>query len=158
MQPSFGEVHQPDPHDFSALTRPKSNTALKVLVVLCSLALVGILVLCGGGIWLMNFGGDILSAEIETQLRDHPQIREHVGEIQSLDINWTRSLANEEEEVFVFDVEGTEAKGEITIESVTNDEGNEEVVWARLRLSSGETIELDLEQPLEQPIEQPPSN
>lgn len=99
----------------------------------------GTLVCCGGFVY---FGLNIMSAEVETELRDNARLREHIGELQELTMNFTRSLANDEDDIFVYNVRGTLGSGELTVHHITGDDGRELVVAASLRLSDGRTIEL----------------
>lgn len=86
----------------------------------------------------------LIGSGIERQLRDHPQIREHVGEIQSLDVDWTKSMADDD--IWVYSIEGRAGTGELTVESISEDDGSEEILSANLRLSDGTQIEIDLHQ------------
>ena len=40
-----------------------------------------------------------VSADIENQLRDHPEIKEHVGAIQKLEVDWAKSMAEDDEDM-----------------------------------------------------------
>ena len=87
---------------------------------------------------------DRIVADIEDQLRDHPQLRAEVGEIQSLELNWSKTLNAEDEDVNVMDLQGSTGSGELTVSSTTNDQNQEDIAWATLRTSDGRTINLDL--------------
>jgi hypothetical protein len=97
---------------------------------------------CGGIGLLVNFGGKMITAEIEDQLASNPRLREHLGDIESFEMDWTRSLADEDDDTFVYTVEGTKGSGRVTVKHVTNDLGEEEIVKARLRLPDGSNVEL----------------
>ena len=73
---------------------------------------------------------------------------EQLGPIQSFELDWMGSFAaaEEDEDVLVFQVEGTKTRGELTVKSVTGPDGNEHVEWAELRLTTGEVVELVLEE------------
>ena len=109
---------------------------------------LGFGILCCGGvggvIGLANLGMDMIVADIEDQLRDHPQLRAEVGEIQSLELNWSKTLNAEDEDVNVMDLQGSTGSGELTVSSTTNDQNQEDIAWATLRTSDGRTINLDL--------------
>ena len=67
-------------HPTSTSKRSGSNKGIWI-------ALAGIVValplLCCGGIALIGyFGLDVLAADIEMQLRDHPVVQEHIGQIE----------------------------------------------------------------------------
>lgn len=122
----------------------KSSTTPIILAVVGVIGVVCLLVCCGGGIWVVRFGMSVVSADIENQLRDHPEIQEHVGTIQSLEVDWAKSMAEDDYDIWTYDVEGSKASGELVVESTSDDEG-EVIVSATLRLSTGETIELTID-------------
>lgn len=122
-----------------------AGKSLKLLAILGGLALLCFALCCGAGILFVNFGMSVVSADIERQLRDHPQIRQSIGEIENLDVNWPHSLAHEDDDTFVYDIEGSKGEGQITVESISRDDGSEEIISAELRLSNGEVLELSLE-------------
>ena len=106
--------------------------------------MVCVLVCCGAGVWLVQFGMSVVSADIENQLRDHPEIEEHVGVIQKLEVNWAKSLAEDDYDIWTYDIEGSKASGELIVES-ESDIDSEVIVSATLRLSTGEKIELTID-------------
>ena len=89
---------------------------------------------------------NVVSADIERQLRDNPQMQENIGEISSLKADFVKSSAEDDMDTFVYDVKGSKGEGELTVKSVTNSDGNEDIVSAQLRMSDGRTIELVLDQ------------
>ena len=123
---------------------PQSGSMLKWILIIGGVGLLSVAVCCGGGYLLVGFGMNIVEADLERQLRDHPRIREALGEIESFETNWAASMAIEDDDTFVYDVVGTIARGEITVDSTSTDD-SEEINWAELRLTSGETIELEFE-------------
>lgn len=125
--------------------RSGAANPLKWIAIIGGIALLCFALCCGAGVLFVNFGMSVVSADIERQLRDHPQIQERIGEIDSLGVNWTHSLAHEDENTFVYDIEGPKGKGQVTVESISRDDGSEEIISAELRLSSGEVVPLSLE-------------
>ena len=123
----------------------KSSGKWFVLAILGGVGLLCVVACCGGSIWFVNFGMSIVSADIESQLRDHPQVRQYVGEIQSLEVNWAKSMVEGGDDTFVYEVVGTDGSGELTVDSISNDEGGEDIISAKLRLSNGETIQLTID-------------
>ncbi len=123
---------------------PKPSKTPIILAVVGGIGLICVLVCCGAGIWVVQFGMSVVSADIENQLRDHPEIEEHVGAIQSLEVDWAKSMAEDDYDIWTYDVEGTKAKGELIVES-ESDFDSEVIVSATLRLSTGEEIELTIE-------------
>lgn len=132
--PAFG---QPAP-------RPQKSSTGLILAIVGAVVFCGLLVCCGGFVWLANFGMQVVAADIESQLRDHPQMQEHIGEIQQFDVSWARSMADDDPDTWMYDVEGTKGKGVLTVESFSGDD-TEVITSATLRKSTGETIELDVD-------------
>jgi hypothetical protein len=124
----------------------KSSKTPIILAVIGGIGLVGMLICCGGGVWLARLGMNITSADIENQVRDNPAIKEHVGTIQKLEVDWAKSLAEDDYDIWTYDIEGSKAKGELIVESTSDfDSESEVIVSAKLRLSTGEDIELTIE-------------
>ncbi|HRX78634.1 MAG: hypothetical protein H6821_12815 [Planctomycetaceae bacterium] len=123
---------------------PKSSKTPIILAAVGGFGLFMILVCCGAGVWVIQFGMNVISADIENQLRDHPQIKEHVGEIQTLEVDWGKSLAEDDYDIWTYDIEGSKARGEVIVESKSEDDG-EVIEAATLRLSTGKTIELSFD-------------
>jgi hypothetical protein len=101
-------------------------------------ALAGLLC-CGGGIVAVMFGVDVIEAEVKTKLRDNPKLREHVGEITSLETDYVGSLAVGED-TYRYKVTGTQGSGELTVKQHTDDNGDEVIDEASLRLPDGKTV------------------
>ena len=118
----------------------KSNKIL--LILLLSLGGGGFLLCCGGLGGLTYFGLDLVSAEVEDQLRDHPTIQTEIGEIETFKMSLAKSVAQPDDDVFVFDVTGTKGEGEVTAKIFTNSDDMEEIIWARIETSTGTTIDL----------------
>lgn len=125
--------------------RPQSSSKLPwILGILGGVVVLGLLVCCGGFYALMNVGMNVVAEDIRMQLRDHPTIQEHVGEIQSIDVAFGASMAHDDDETFVYEVKGSKGNGELTVKSITHFDETEEIVSATLRTDDGETFELEL--------------
>jgi len=112
----------------------------------CGIASVLVLLLCcGGGAFVVYGLGEVMSAEIETELGNHPVIEEYIGNVEDLSMDFAKSAEIEGEDVYVYDIQGDRGSGELIVESITNDAGMEEIITASLRLPDGETIELNLD-------------
>jgi hypothetical protein len=127
--PPFGHFpHAPPP--------PKSRKRLVwILVGVGGLATV---LCCGGFGLLAYFGFGIISTEVRNQVRDHPVVVEYIGEIESFEMSFTESAATNDDETFVYEIKGTKGTGVLTAKHVTNDDGSEEILWAKLRLPNGQ--------------------
>ena len=80
--------------------------------------------------------------QVAEDIKDNPVIRRHIGTIDSIDIDWTRTGDEPGENVFVFEISGPNGEGTLTAECITIDADREDVVSATLRLASGEEINL----------------
>lgn len=114
------------------------KTAIVLAIVGC-LAVVSLVVCCGG---LLYWFQSEMSSQIRFQLEDHPIVVEHLGEVTGFEMNIMASGAAEDEDTWVYEVEGSKGKGIVTVQHVTGADGVEEIVSAQLRLPSGETFEL----------------
>jgi hypothetical protein len=99
------------------------------------------LLCCGGGVAAIMFGVNVIEAEVTTKLRDNPKLREHVGEITSLKTDYAGTLAVGED-VYRYTVRGTKGSGELTVKQHTDDQGDEVIDEASLRLPDGKTIQI----------------
>lgn len=102
--------------------------------------------LVAGGLVVVSFGIGVFTDQVEADLRENPVIVEHIGRIESFEIELMASMAAPGEEDFVFRVEGTKGNGLIQATCVTIDDLTEDVVAGTLQLDSGETIDLFLDQ------------
>ncbi len=87
-------------------------------------------------------GMNIVTAEIGDLLRDNPKFREHIGELQEINVDYIASAAKDDDETFVYNVKGDKGAGVVTVKHVTGDDGNEEIVEASLRLKDGRQIQV----------------
>ena len=101
-----------------------------------------VLTCCGGILALGLFGLNMMDTEIEREIRDNPVIVEHIGEIQSFETDWMASFTMDDDDVYVFQIEGTKGSGEIAARCLPEDDGSWKVESGTLRLSSGEKHDL----------------
>lgn len=113
-----------------------------VLLILGVLGGGFVLLCCGGGGAVMWFGSKVFTEQVRTELEKNPVIVEHVGEIQSMRVDWVKSAAAPGADEYVFDIEGTKGRGRVTVESITVDDDTEEIRSGTLKLDSGETFDL----------------
>ena len=130
------------PKEPTAPRRPSHGCWWAALVLGCS----GMLVLCcGGGAGVVYFGMGIMAEEIKILVRDDPVLREHLGEVQRFETDWMASAAEPDDDTYVYQVQGTKGSGELRVKSITDDEGDEQVISAKLRLKDGTEVQLDTE-------------
>jgi hypothetical protein len=130
-----------DPYGPPASPPRRSSTGCWIWAILLGGGFL-LLVCCGGGALLVRFGLQIVTTEVEDQLSDNPVLREHIGDVQSFEMDWSRSFADEDDDTFVYQVRGTKGEGRVTVKHITDDDGDEVILSAQLRLPSGETIDL----------------
>lgn len=110
-------------------------------IVLGGGALMVLLICCGGGGGLIWFGLNIVTAEIEDQLRDNERLKEHVGVVESFSLDFSRSAAKNDDSM-VFQVKGSLGSGSVTVVADTDAEGHQVVRSAVLRLPDGKDVPL----------------
>jgi len=109
--------------------------------------LVTVLVAVGGGYAVFQYGIGLIEEEVREDLAGNPVVREHLGEIRELELDYTESGALPGEEDFAFRVEGTRGSGMIRATVITGDDDLEHVTRGTLTLASGETLDLFPEVP-----------
>ena len=144
MQPDFSRdiPLSQGPTPVGSPPAKRSSCGCWLLATVLVLVVLSLLVCCGGGYFVTRFGLNMVTSEIEDQLRDNPQLRDKIGDVQSFEMDWVRSFRDQQNDTFVYRVKGTKGQGEITVRHVTNDAGEEEILSATLRLPNGERVEL----------------
>ena len=152
----MSNYNQPPPQPGSSLPgyepprpgfdQPRGNRGggSKIGFVIAGVVIAVVLLCCGGIGGLAYFGLDVMTNEIELALRDHPTIQEHIGEVESFKMSFSKSIAASNDDVYYYELTGPKGSGELKVESVTGASGDEEILSATLRTPTGEEIELDL--------------
>lgn len=107
------------------------------------------LLCCGGVGGVAYFGISLLNKEIEVLLAKNPVVREHLGQLESVEVDWKRTMIEDDDDTFVFQLKGDKGKAVAVVESVTNSDGDEEIRGGRLELSDGTEVPLIEEAPSE---------
>jgi hypothetical protein len=130
--------------DDTPQSRPRSSTSWSLITVgiVAAGGLLMIALCCGGGWFAFRFGMGLVAEEVQAELDNYAVIQEHIGAIQTLSMDITKSAAVEGDGVLVFRIEGDKGSGYVTVESVTNAAGTEEVTGGSLQLDTGETFPL----------------
>ncbi|MCA9026284.1 MAG: hypothetical protein KDA86_13845 [Planctomycetaceae bacterium] len=131
-----------DDYDPGSGPQPGGSNKALMIGVFAGVGLLVCLLCCGGGIAFFYFGTSVLAEEIRNELKVNPVVQEKVGNIKELEIDWIKSGAADGEDDFVLRIFGDKASGYVTVESITDIDGNEEVVSGTLELDSGETFDL----------------
>ena len=138
---------QPQPDTYAQNQQPKQagNSCLWVFAIVGVLAVVGGLVCCGGGYFLFNAATDLVAEAAAQELKKNPVVKEHIGNIESLEINLRESAKqNQETEgvVFVFDIKGDKGSGKIVVVPGENENEFESI---NLVMDDGTTHEIPVE-------------
>ena len=142
----YGTPYQPYPVPPDPYRRPKAGASPWLIVgVIGGVVGLGALICCGGCGVLMWFGKGAMETEVANQLRDHPDFQQHIGEIQEFKYNLTASGAEPEFDVDVYEVVGTRGRGTVTVRTRMEDDGSSTVLWAKIRLDTGQQVEINLE-------------
>jgi hypothetical protein len=121
---------------------PPNKSRKKLLWVLLGVGGLLIVLVCGGVIGLVYFGANVIEAEIRNQVRDNPVLVKHVGQVESFEVNLTESAAINDDDTFVYHVKGSKGSGVLTVKHITDDNGDEVVQSAELRLPDGKVVKV----------------
>lgn len=138
------EVDDDDLEDeLTSPDKPSHSNRWTCLILVLGIGGLSVLLLCcGGGVGLVWFGLNVVSTEIEEQLRDNPKLKEHVGVVESFTFDFTRTAALNKPDAMVFHVKGSIKEGDVTVVADTDGEGHQVVRSAVLRLPDGTDIPL----------------
>jgi hypothetical protein len=121
--------------------QPAASSKAWLWVLLVGGALV--VLLCGiGGLGVIAFGFNVMTAEIKELVRDNPKLREHIGELETVEMDFVGSMAADGDDTYRYKVRGTQGSGELTVKQHTKDDGDEAIDEATLRLPDGKTIQI----------------
>jgi hypothetical protein len=115
-----------------------TRTRVVLLIVSC----VGVLCVfscCGGLVYL---GLDVATEEVRASLEQDDRFAEHVGQIEDFSLDFIGSVADDDDDTWIYNVKGSRWSGRITVKHVTDNDGDERIVWVRFVLPSGEKVEL----------------
>ena len=138
MQNQFSEPMEPT----GVSPPPKRKSSMGLVIILAvTTGLVLVLLCCGGGIGVVWFGLGVVENSVLSQLRDHPAVEEHIGEIEEFKMNLMASANHEDSDTFIYDVSGSKGSGTLEVRSVTVG-SHEEISDATLELPDGTRINL----------------
>ena len=131
--------HAVDPHAPDDRKAKKRRNCLLLVGAAALLLMFG----CGGIAALMGVGFNSIRREVALDLHDHPQIREHIGEMDSFELDLGGSFEVVDSGSFVYAISGSKGRGLIQVWSEANARGVEEVVAAELEMDDGRLIQLE---------------
>ena len=97
---------------------------------------------CGGGIFLVRLGMEMEVTEFKERFKDHPAVVEHIGEIEEMGVSWTQSLGQDDEDVWIYPVKGTNGEGNIVIVFESGLILEPDILSAELEMKNGEKFDL----------------
>jgi hypothetical protein len=128
-QPGYGQSYGPPPP-------PRSSRLWAYIIAAVVVLFGGLSCACCGG---LGFAGkSMLEQDVINALRDHPTVREHLGEIRNVTYNLVATSAHEDEDSEVYDIVGDQGSGELTAWF----DDDHEFLHGSLRLENGDTYEL----------------
>lgn len=119
--------------------KSKSGCWIWALVITIIVMVLGGIGCCGG---LFYFGLNVFNEEVKAQVVDNPVLKEQLGDLETMTVNFIKTGEANNEDVIVYDVKGSKATGTLSVEHTSNDAGDIVVVSATLTLSNGQTFEL----------------
>ncbi len=129
--------------------RQGSNVWLWVLATIGAMFLIGTLVCCGVGYFIVSAGKDLIAEGAAQQLKDNPVIEEHIGIIEEIEMDFSEliTVASEQDEdddtlTFVFEVHGSKGSGKIHLRQ---DSADEEIESAELVMDDGTRYEIPVD-------------
>lgn len=143
IQPGSSPI--PPPHSQVTPTEGKpggGRTTMGIIIGCAGCGVLAAVTVAIGGWLLVSFGLNLFTEQVAKALRDNSVVREHLGELKELELDFLASSAESGPDDFVFHATGSEASGTITATCITVDADTEEVTAGTLRLENGETYDL----------------
>jgi hypothetical protein len=119
----------------------RSSVGCWIVAILLSFGFL-VLVCGGGGVWLFRIGLQVLSSQIEDELAGNPVLVEQIGDIESFEVDFARSVRHEDSDTFVYRVRGSKGNGRVVVKQATEADGTVRILSAELHMSSGEVFNL----------------
>lgn len=101
---------------------PPKKSSAKFWLLGCGITgALGLLICCGGGTMMTKFGLTVLAGEFQKQLEGNPVIVEHIGDIESMDMSWSDTIAGAQNadggaEELAFKIQGTKGSGVVMVQ------------------------------------------
>lgn len=129
----------------------KSNSTCLILGLVFG-GFSGFVLICGGccfGTMYFSFG--VIEEQARPQITNNAVVVEHIGEVQSCEMDWMASLqrSQQQENTFVFDLTGTKGAGQVVAVLLPDGNNPMSLVSGQLTMSTGEVYELVEGQDLE---------
>lgn len=89
---------------------------LLVLGIVFGLFALGALACCGVGYYGVTVFQSELSKQFRQQIEDSPEIAEHIGQIESLQMRFIDSAASGDDDEMIFDISGSKGSGQVMVD------------------------------------------
>lgn len=116
-----------------------NNNNKTVILILAGCGFLIVAGCCGFAFW----GWGLFTDQAKDALNANPVIQEHIGNIESIETDFTATGNAEGDDVFVFRIKGPKGSGVVTAEFISTGADSEEVRSGTLELDSGETYDLN---------------
>lgn len=104
---------------------------------------VSLILCCGACGWVGNFAFQIQAEEVRSQIKDDPVIEEHIGRIESIEVNYAASFAEDDDTIWTYDLVGSKGAGRLVVKQIDDaDSDAVQLEWATLELDTGDTFDL----------------
>ena len=129
---------------FSPRAREPEKSSSTCLILGMVFGGVGAAVLLCGGccVGLVFVGLNQIGSEVQADLAGNEVLQEHIGNIQTFEMDKWQSIEHANEDVYIFHVTGPNGSGTLEAECIADDEGTYRVHSGELKLDSGETYDL----------------
>lgn len=122
---------------FVAFPRRQQGSALGWILGLLA---VGALLIALIVIGLLMMGWSLFTEQAQTALQQQPDVAEHIGHIQSMDVDLVASSEYDDSDTFVFRLSGDRGKGRVRARFISTDADTETLGEGELTLASGRVI------------------
>lgn len=111
--------------------------------------LVVVALAAGGGYLAFQKGMEMMAEQASDAIRDDPSIKEHIGEIESLEVDLKATSAlkqktGEEKAVFVFEIVGSKGKGRVAVTMAKEPKPGGIFTAATLTMEDGQSYPLEV--------------
>ncbi len=104
---------------------------------------VSLILCCGACGWFGNFVFQVQAEDVRAQIKDDPVITEHIGRIESIEVNYAASFAEEDNAIWTYDLIGSKGNGRLVVKQIDDADGDAvDLQWATLELATGDTFDL----------------
>lgn len=104
--------------------------------------LLGLALAIGGIAW---WGWHQFVTQATTAMNEHPVVAEHIGPIHRVDIDWSTTNDEPDDNTFAFHVSGDRGNGTVIARFLSEDDEHERIDGGRLVMADGSSVDLALD-------------